>query len=54
LRNGSASLQLETISFLFDLEHGEIVLLHQIDYRFDLFDIFGVQGGFWLTVKRFR
>jgi hypothetical protein len=53
LGSRSASLQFQTEALLFDLEHGEIVLFHQIDDRFDFFDVFGIQGQLLVKAEAF-
>jgi hypothetical protein len=37
-------LKLETKTILFDLEDRKVVLFHQIDDRFDFFDVCEFQG----------
>src|ERR1051326_7349199 len=40
---GRRFFQLETESFLFDLEPRKVMLLHQIDDRFNFFEVFRIQ-----------
>jgi len=48
-------LKLKAEPFSFDLKYRKIVLLHQIDDRFDFFEVFGIQLLLlWLRLRRFR
>ena len=48
----TASLQLQTEALLFDLKQDRSAS-HQIDHRFDFFDVFGVQGQLLVKAEAF-